>query len=127
MPARDGRRQDAAIGGSTISIVIRRQLGTVVVIVRGELDALGSELLAAAISDLVDGQGNLDVVVDLVGLAKLAPPTLEAIAAGAHASAQRGGRLRLRVATNNGALTMACSDGLLIAPDQYRESRWHVP
>jgi anti-anti-sigma factor len=99
--------------------VIGRQQGTVEVIVSGDLDALGSELLAGALRDLVAGQGNLDVIVDVTGLHRIDRPALEAIAATAETSAQRGGRLRLRAATVADAVVAALAaaglDNLVMA------------
>jgi anti-anti-sigma factor len=90
-----------------VSFVIGRQLGTVEVTVIGDLDAVGSELLAGALRDLVDGQGNLDVIVDVAGRHCIDDTALEAIAAIAQTSAQRGGRLRLRSATDTDAVIAA--------------------
>ena len=47
------------------SIVVSRNRGTVVVTVRGELDLPRAGDLGAMLADLIDGQGNLSVVVDL--------------------------------------------------------------
>ena len=48
-----------------LSLVVGRGLGTVVVTVDGELDLPGCELLRGVLSDLIEGQGNLAVAVDL--------------------------------------------------------------
>ena len=47
------------------SIVVSRNRGTVVVTVHGELDLPRAGDLGAMLADLIDGQGNLSVVVDL--------------------------------------------------------------
>ena len=47
------------------SIVVSRNRGTVVVTVSGELDLPRAGDLGAMLADLIDGQGNLSVVVDL--------------------------------------------------------------
>ena len=47
------------------SIVVSRNRGTVVVTVHGELDLPRAGDLGALLADLIDGQGNLSVVVDL--------------------------------------------------------------
>jgi anti-sigma B factor antagonist len=45
-------------------VSIARTLGTVVVRVTGELDATTAPDLRAALTDLIEGQGNLSVVLD---------------------------------------------------------------
>ena len=47
------------------SIIVSRNRGTVVVTVHGELDLPRAGDLGAMLADLIDGQGNLSVVVDL--------------------------------------------------------------
>ncbi len=47
------------------TLVIGRALGTVVVTVRGELDAAAIARLERVLTDLIEGQGNLTVAVDL--------------------------------------------------------------
>lgn len=47
------------------SIVVSRNRGTVVVTVHGKLDLPRAGDLGAMLADLIDGQGNLSVVVDL--------------------------------------------------------------
>jgi anti-anti-sigma factor len=115
VPIPDTRRDGGRSGVSRFSIDIRRHYGTVEISVGGDLDALGCELLAGALSDLVDGQGNLDVIVDLGAVTHIEPPALQVVAAAADASAKRGGRLRL-TATMDAALMSAGLGGLLIAP-----------
>lgn len=46
-------------------IVIGRYQGTVVVTVHGELDVERAEHLDFVLADLIDGQGNLSIIVDL--------------------------------------------------------------
>ena len=46
-------------------IVIGRYQGTVVVTVHGELDLQRAEHLDHVLADLIDGQGNLSIIVDL--------------------------------------------------------------
>jgi len=48
-----------------LSLVVGRALGTVVVTVAGELDLDSCELLESLLTDLIEGQGNLAVAVDL--------------------------------------------------------------
>lgn len=78
-----------------LSLVVGRFRGTVVVTLRGELDAPGSQRLARTLADLVDGQGNLDIVLDVGGLGRVDPGCVDVLAASADNSARRGGRLRV--------------------------------
>ena len=57
------------------SLMIGRAMGTVVVTVDGALDAEGSGLLERLLIDLIDGQGNATVAVDL-GRATIGPAAL---------------------------------------------------
>jgi anti-sigma B factor antagonist len=50
---------------SSSRVTIRRQLGVVVVAMHGDLDVAGSAFLGRMLEDLIVGQGNLAVVVDL--------------------------------------------------------------
>jgi anti-anti-sigma factor len=45
--------------------VIGRYLGTVVVTIHGDLDLAMAAYLAPVLTDLIDGQGNLSIIVDL--------------------------------------------------------------
>jgi anti-anti-sigma factor len=48
-----------------LSLVVGRALGTVVVTLEGELNLAGCEVLENVLTDLIEGQGNLTVAVDL--------------------------------------------------------------
>lgn len=50
---------------ATRGIVIGRYRGTVVVTVRGDLDLARAAYLGPVLTDLIDGQGNLSLIVDL--------------------------------------------------------------
>lgn len=76
-------------------LVVGRCRGTVVVTVRGELDAMNSERLLELVIDLVDGQGNLDVVLDLGGLRRVDPCGVDVLRDAIGRGERRGGRLRL--------------------------------
>lgn len=52
-------------GSSRPSLTVGRELGTVVVAVRGRLDARIAHTLERVLGDLIEGQGNVRVVVDL--------------------------------------------------------------
>ncbi|MGH9156187.1 MAG: STAS domain-containing protein, partial [Acidimicrobiales bacterium] len=73
-----------------------RALGTVVVTVHGDLDGAGAGKLSIVLADLIDGQGNLAVVVDLhdAGASDVGG-ALAVFAAAARKAGRRGGALRL--------------------------------
>lgn|GEM_PF-4666747 len=68
------------------------------VTVVGPLDTLTATRLAAALGDLIDGQGNLAVAVDLGDVHRIAAPGEQVLAAAACNLERRGGRLSLREA-----------------------------
>lgn len=78
-----------------MSLVISRALGTVVVTLRGKLDGSGSAYLAAILDDLIDGQGNLAVVIDLNSVGSIDCASVEALAVAAHELAKHRGQLSL--------------------------------
>ncbi|MGH9278389.1 MAG: STAS domain-containing protein [Acidimicrobiales bacterium] len=83
----------ATTGG--FAIVIGRLRGTVVVTLRGTLDTLAAARLAPALEDLIEGQGNLRVAIDLRRLQDAGPSGVQALAAAASSLERRGGALRL--------------------------------
>jgi len=58
-----------------LALVVGRGHGSVVVTVEGDLDFPGSRLLEGVLTDLIEGQGNLTVAVDL-GKAVVEPEAL---------------------------------------------------
>ncbi|MGH9164286.1 MAG: STAS domain-containing protein [Acidimicrobiales bacterium] len=81
-------------------------LGTVVVSLHGEIDGSGSSYLAVVLDDLIEGQGNRAVVVDLGDLRRLDPSAVEVLAVAAHRIGRRGGRLRLSNASADLAVVL---------------------
>jgi anti-anti-sigma factor len=77
------------------TIVIGRQLGTVVVTVHGELDMARAANLGTILADLIDGQGNLSVVVDLHDATTNEPDSLLVFTDAAERARRRGGTVRL--------------------------------
>lgn len=65
--------------GAARSIAIRRALGRVVVTVQGELDRQRAAILERLLSDLIEGQGNLDVVVHLTDVDPGDPLAIDAL------------------------------------------------
>jgi anti-anti-sigma factor len=95
--------------GGELAIAIGRSLGTVVVRLAGPMEGLAVARLATALDDLIDGQGNLAIAVDLRGVRCLAPAALEVLSAAGSALERRGGRLMLCEARGGtlGALELA--------------------
>lgn len=95
-PVEPGRSPRRRVATPPFSLIVTRALGTVVVTVHGELGLSASAPLGIVLADLIDGQGNLAVVVELPGLERVGPAGLEVLSAAAVALERRGGQLRLR-------------------------------
>jgi len=74
---------------------IRRALGTVVVAVHGEIAFEDWSRIDGVLSDIINAQGNLDVVVDFCEVAYLEPAAMPLIVHAARQARSHGGRLRL--------------------------------
>lgn len=74
-------------------ITVARELGTVVVTVHGDFDLACSSRVGAVLGDLIDGQGNLNVSVDLSRVTSVDPAALGVFAAGAKLGRHRGATL----------------------------------
>ncbi len=77
------------------SIVIGRFQGTVVVTVHGELDVIRAAHLGSILSDLIDGQGNLSITVDLHDATASDADSLWVFSEAAERARRRGGTIRL--------------------------------
>jgi anti-anti-sigma regulatory factor len=77
------------------SVRIGRALGTVVVTVHGVLDDAGAAQLGGVLNDLIDGQGNLKVVVDLRDVHAVHPSGVSTFAVAGRRAQERGGLLTL--------------------------------
>jgi anti-anti-sigma regulatory factor len=75
------------------SFRITRQGGGVVLTVGGTLDLAGSIRLGAALGDLIDGQGNLSLGVDLLGVRRFDPAGLGVFTVADQLARRRGGTL----------------------------------
>jgi anti-anti-sigma factor len=105
---------------------VARALGTVVVTARGVIDEVGACALNHVLSDLVENQGNMTVVVDLHDVTDVDPRCLDIFVAAHHWALIRGGPLsltgvRLRVAralaeTGVDRLVKVTSDRILAVP-----------
>lgn len=85
---------DAGSARPPLALVVGRGLGTVVVTVDGELTLAGCARLQNVLTDLIDGQGNLTVVVDL-GKAVVEPEALKVFVDAALQARRRGTRFVL--------------------------------
>jgi anti-anti-sigma factor len=70
-------------------------MGVVVVTAHGPLDAANGAVLESVLADLIEGQGNLTVVVDLHDVPAVDAAGLAVLVASAEAAAGRGGNLTL--------------------------------
>ncbi len=89
------RTPPPADGGQ--SITVARSAGTVVVTVRGELDAERSQHLGGILADLIDGQGNRSILVDLHEASTTDPDCLWMLTEAAERAHRRGATMRLDV------------------------------
>lgn len=83
----------ALTAGRDFGLGIARMSGTVVVTAHGELDAAGCAQLRRILEDLIDGQGNLSIVVDLDDTWASGVDSLPVFEWALERSARRGGRL----------------------------------
>jgi len=74
---------------------IARTKGGVIVTMHGDLEADRTPLLGRFLSDLIDGQGNLDIVIDLRDVATIDGKSIDLLAAASQHTRARGGRLVL--------------------------------
>jgi anti-anti-sigma factor len=81
--------------GPTSRFSISRAGGTVVVAIHGQISFEDWSRVDAVLRDLIDSQGNLDVVLDLCGVAYLQRDAVPLIVHAAHQAHSHGGRLRL--------------------------------
>ncbi|MBW3581424.1 MAG: MEDS domain-containing protein [Actinobacteria bacterium] len=74
-------------------ITVAREQGVVVVTVHGDFDLACASRLGAVLGDLIDGQGNLNVRVDLSQAAAVDPAALGVLAAGDKLARHHGATL----------------------------------
>ena len=77
------------------SIVVGRVSGSVLVTVHGDLDMSRAARLGNILADLIDGQGNLSVVVDLQDATTTEPDGLLVFTDAAERARRRGGKVLL--------------------------------
>ena len=95
LTADEGSRDRGLPLGSASSFRISRVRGTVVVTVHGKIDFEDWTRLDDLLRDLIDAQGNLDVVLELSEVRGLDPEAVPLIRAAAQQAHSHGGRLRL--------------------------------
>jgi anti-anti-sigma factor len=93
----DGARPDQL--PSWPRVTIGRVGATVVVTLQGVLDASATEWLERVLCDLVDGQGNQSVIVDLRSVERVEEAVLALLVAISGRAAGRGGRVALHGAS----------------------------
>jgi len=68
-------------------------MGVVVVTAHGHLGASEADVLRAVLADLIEGQGNLKVVLDVHDVSGIDGSSVQALVAAVEAAAQMGGEL----------------------------------
>ncbi len=81
---------------ASFSVTVGRSDGRVVVRVGGELDAYSSPQLRSTLLDLIDGQGNLALVIDLANLEFIDSTGLSVLMTAVRRSRAHGGDVVLR-------------------------------
>ena len=111
-----------------VSLVVGRALGTVVVTVDGTLNLEGSQVLARLLSDLIEGQGNLVVAVDL-GKAIVEPEALTALVETAQRARDQSTKFILDKPPTDTrkALQAEGFAHLVEVPPQAASARWTLP
>ncbi len=103
---------------------ITRSLGAVIVTVEGPLDARTAAALGDTLSDLIDGQGNLFLVVDVRAMVVTDVLALAVLTAARHSMEAREGRFLLAGALPVTALALR-SGGLGAVIERHPERRHH--
>lgn len=85
-----------ALRSAHFSIAISRAQGTVVVAVHGDLDVPAARHLGSVLADIIDGQGNMAVVVDLHDASAADAGGRSVFAVAAERASRRGAALSLR-------------------------------
>jgi anti-anti-sigma factor len=76
-------------------LAISRAFGTVIVTIHGLLDRTTSRQLDGVLTDLIEGQGNLDVVADLWDMEAIEGGSLAVLEAAVACARSQGGHLTL--------------------------------
>lgn len=95
MVAHAGGESDRSPPPLPCRLSVGRALGTVVITLHGAFDRTASPYLANVLDDLIDGQGNLAVILDLRDVGRIDCSGIEAVAFADRAIARHGGELAL--------------------------------
>lgn len=107
-----------------LRLAIARALGAVVVTLHGELRRSTTRALSAALRDLIDGQGNLYVIVDMHDVRVGDAGGLQVLASARGAVESRGGRFLLAGASDETASAIRAA-GLGDVIELHPERRGH--
>lgn len=107
-----------------LRLAIARALGAVVVTVHGELDASTSVVLGRRLEDLIEGQGNLFVVVDLRGVVVSDAAGLDVLVKARRCMEERGGQFVLASPSTETEVALRAA-GLAEAIEAHSERRFH--
>lgn len=77
------------------SLTVTRALGIVIVTLRGHVDAHLDDLLRHVLADLIEDQGNRDLIVDVEHAQAVSATTVAVISSARDRMRGRGGTLRL--------------------------------
>lgn len=87
------QRREIQATEKAFALAISRAMGMVVVTAHGRLGASEAVLLQTVLGDLIEGQGNLKVVLDAHDVSGLSPSSLDVLVAATDAASQIGGEL----------------------------------
>lgn len=90
-------------------LTVTRALGIVIVTLRGQVDTRLDDLLRHVLADLIDDQGNRDLLVDVEHVEAISATTSSVISAAGERMRQRGGTLRLSYGVTPAADSLAAS------------------
>jgi anti-anti-sigma factor len=107
------RTSPAARDPSRPAISVSRALSRIIVTLRGALDVSAAPGLRPLLWDLIDGQGNLDVVIDLRDIVVIDPAGIGLLVGTSERMHQHGGRIEFRGA-HSGASTSLVKLGLTL-------------
>lgn len=114
----------AARAAPELRLAIARAMGAVVVTLHGELRRSTTRALSAALRDLVEGQGNLYVIVDMHDARVGDVGGLQVLASARGAVESRGGRFLLAGASDETARALRTA-GLADVIELHPERRGH--
>lgn len=109
--------------------MVGRARGTVVVTVDGDLDGTGCELLEGMLCDLIDGQGNLAVAVDLAK-ATVEPHSQDVFIVAARQARRHGGKLIVKdppADLGEALRSSEAGDLIELVPDRHRVASTNRP